>query len=130
MTGKQKDYYWASGDRYTASSTVWERTSNSGVERVTVEEVRVLRPKSQQIFVGPFGPRVVSRSTTLYNKATGKAVKPRTTYWTVSQCGFGGRGTKHDPLGGFWTGQFETYYDQKTVSASVNDLLDAGFARK
>jgi hypothetical protein len=121
---------WASGDRYTASNTVYERTHPSGmVERITIEEVRILKPRLHKFRVGEFGPLVVSMNTILYNRRTKKPVKPRHKYWTVSQSGFGGKGTKGDVLGGFWTGSLVTHYDKKIVAGQVGDLIANGFAR-
>ena len=130
MKSNSIKYIWASKDRYTASTTVYEKTHPSGmVERVTVEETRVLYPKLHQIMQGKYQPTVISKQRTLISGRTGKTIKPRTKYWTASQSGFGGRGTERDSLGGFWTGQFETYYQKAKVTASVNDLLNAGFVK-
>jgi hypothetical protein len=125
MTDK---HVWASGDRYTKSYTRYEKTHKSGmVERVGIEEVRLLHPRLEQLQAREFGPRVISRKTTLYNTRTHKAIKPRTAYWTATQSGHGGKGAEGDKLGGFWTGGFQTYYLRSSVNASIKDLVAAGF---
>jgi hypothetical protein len=99
------------------------------MERVTVEETKVLHPKLHQIMHGKYQPAVISKQRTLVSGKTGKAIKPRAQYWTASQSGFGGRGTERDSLGGLWTGGFVTYYKKSEVTASVNDLIKSGFVK-
>ena len=125
------EFVWDSGNRCTVSNTVYERTHPSGmVERIGIEEVRLLKPKIHQLMAKWHGPVVVSATTILYNSRTKKPVKPRHKYWTVSQSGYGGKGTERDKLGGFWTGRMETHYDKKEVNAQVHDLIAHGFKEK
>jgi hypothetical protein len=128
MATKVAQKLWASGDRRTAWTRLYVKVHPSGMtERITIEEVCVAHPRRQKIQALEFGPNVISRSTPLFNRKTGRPSTVRTRYWTVSQSGSGGAGTAQDKLGGFWTGGFSNHYRLAAIKAQERDLLENGF---
>ena len=64
---------WASGDRRTSWTRVYSKTHPDGMEeRITIEEVRVLHPRTHKFQAMEFGPVVVSQRVALYNRKTMK----------------------------------------------------------
>lgn len=119
---------WASRDRYIAWTRKYEKTHPDGTVQVyTVEHIRLVHPRKQQIRYTPFGMRVVDRAVQLYNAKTRKPIKPRSSYYSFAESFYGGPGAKGDKLGGFNTGQFVEEADARNAKAAMAEMLSKGF---
>ena len=119
---------WASGDRYTEWGRKYQLTHPDGtVETYTVECTHLAHPRRDQIMQTEFGVRVVDRKRRLFDRRTGKAIKPRSRYYSFSQSFHGGPGVARDALGGFNTGQLVELVTESRFEKAIKVLVDGGF---
>jgi len=121
---------WKSGDRFTA----WEkrlelRHPDGTLETFTVEEVRLLHPRTQQVMTVDGFIRIVPADRQIYDRKTGERVH-RTVYWDFCQSFYGGPGAKGDALGGYATGRMYTYTSRQKFDEAMKSLARQGFTEK
>ncbi|KKN03610.1 hypothetical protein LCGC14_1105980 [marine sediment metagenome] len=119
---------WASKDRYTEWERRYSRTHPDGtIEIVTVESTHLAHPRKQQVMMTEYGARVIDRDRRLVNRKTGRPIRPRTRYYTLSQSFRGGPSANGDALGGFNTGGMTELISKARFDKAIKSLATDGF---